>query len=823
MSNSENSNLQIKRLQKEVAKLKEELKKHKSIQDTEADSLAESFHSPESEFFFNAELYQSIAETANEGIWVSDRQAITIFVNRRLTEMLGYTRDEMIGKKAYDFMDNEAREIASFYLARRLQGHADRYEQKYIHKDGSEVWVLISASAIKAKSGDVVASLGMLTNITSSRKAEMALKESEEKFFCSFQSSPNALALCRMDNTVIVDVNDAFVSMFGISKEEVIGKTSSFLDIFESEEARVKLGTKLLNTGSVRNFEAMLKRRTRGKIHALISVETLRISSGSLSLTTIQDITGLKQIEKTLRQSEERYRKLVESANSIILRWDINGKLLFVNEYALSFFGYTREELIGKDSRMLLPETESSGNSLSNLVEDILEHPENFQNIENENIKKNGKRVWVSWSNRAITDDCGKVTEILAIGNDITRLIAVEQELRTKAQEIQKQNIELIKAKEKAEESDRFKTSFIANISHEIRTPMSTIMGFADLLKFHDISGESQTAYIDAIISGGKRMLNIINDLINISTIEAGHIEVRKDVTHINKLLNEVLVSFLPEADKKGIILHLNSNLVADDFYVETDRTKLYQVVSNLVKNALKFTASGSVEFGCSLKDNNYLFYVKDTGIGIPADNYDKVFERFQQGEVAKAKMQEGVGLGLPISKAYVEALGGSIWVESVPSEGSVFYFTIPYVQTKVAPISARNQDITIAGKHPYAEILIADDEESIYAFLNEFMKRNNIKAYHARNGEEAINIAKQNAAIKLVLMDCRMPVMDGLEATRVLKNSRPELPVIGLSALANDDDVKAALEAGCNDYITKPVDLDVLYKKIASFVAAND
>lgn len=932
---------QLKILQEEVGRLKEELSNLRSTQVQDKNNLAKSFNFSGNETVFSAELYRSIAETANESIWVSDTAANTIFVNRRLTELLGYTREEFLGRKAYDFMDEEAQELARLNLNRRISGHSDRYEQKFIHKNGSEIWALVSASPIKGENGDVVASLGMLTDITASKKAELALKESEEKFSLSFHSSPNALALTRVDNAIIIDVNDSFARMFGLLKEEVIGEKSSFLDIFESKEARLKLGEELQNGRRIYNYHTILKRRSGEKINALISIETLHISSGSLSLTTIQDITSLKQIEKNLRTSEERYRQLVESANSIILRWDINGKVLFVNEYGLRFFGYSREEMIGKDSRMLLPEIESSGRSLTSLVEDILEYPENFMNNENENIKKNGERVWITWSNRAITDECGKIIEILAIGNDITSIKNAEHELRAKATEIeailsctpngimvydtqaritrsnaaannflkmtsadrsldvyerinkyykiyneegrqlsteelpvyraaikgeivtnevillegfglsrwfifntaplfiagkhfgavlsmqditqlQIQNIELIKAKEKAEESDRFKSSFIANISHEIRTPMSSILGFADLLKFPDISGESQAAYIEAIISGGKRMLNIINDLINISKIEAGHVEIRNEATDINKLLDEILVFFLPEATKKGIVLNLNKDLPETNLSVETDRTKLAQIVTNLVKNALKFTASGHVEFGCSLIDGKYLFYVKDTGIGIHKDHFDKVFERFQQCEATQYHMQEGVGLGLPISKAYVEALGGSIWLESVPSKGSVFYFTIPNKAANAIPKSVVYNEIKTQENPPYAEILIADDEESIYSYLSEFLKRRNIKAYHAINGREALNMAKANAGIGLVLMDCRMPLMDGLEATRLIKEFRPQLPIIGLSALANDNDIQAALEAGCNDYIIKPVDLDVLYKKIASFMKSN-
>jgi len=384
---------------------------------------------------------------------------------------------------------------------------------------------------------------------------------------------------------------------------------------------------------------------------------------------------------------------------------------------------------------------------------------------------------------------------------------------------LQQQNMELVKAKEKAEESDRFKTSFIANISHEIRTPMSSIMGFADLLKFPDISGESQQLYIDAIITGGKRMLNIINDLINISKIEAGSIEMKSQVTDIHKLMDEMVVFFLSEANKKSIHLKVNNELPLDKRHIETDGTKVSQILTNLIKNALKFTGRGTVEFGCRMQNEFCLFYVKDTGIGIKKEQQTQIFDRFQQGESTSSGMQEGVGLGLPISKAYVEALGGSIWVDSDTNRGSVFYFTIPYKEPGSLNTSARDAELNVAAKLPYAEVLIVEDEESIYDLMRELLRRKNIKTFHAANGEEAINMVNQNPSIQLVFMDGRMPVMNGTDATRHIKHIRPALPIIGLSALANDSDRETALQAGCVDYITKPLDKEVLYEKVEAYL----
>lgn len=765
-----------------------------------------------------------------------------------------------------------------------------------------------------------------------------SLAESEEKFAIAFKLNPNAMAISTMEEGKIIDANEAFLNIFGWSREEIIGKPSSALNFLRDPNQRSAIVLKLKSEGRLVNHEFKLLTRTGSEVDVLLSVEPLNTNRSELILSTLQDITEQRKLETTLRQSEERYRQLVQSANSIIIRWDTKGILSFVNNYTLQFFGYTSNEMIGKNVMMIVPEIEENGRDLSRIIQDIVENPSKYSQFENENICKDGTRVWVSWSNTAITDELGNVKEILAIGNDITDKKKAEDELRKSITEIeailscipdgvlvydksakivrsnlaserilkytehdkkndvsqrvkdnfiifsedgrelaleelpayrsaikgeivtnQVLNVErdgvpqwlifnaaplfvsgkqfgavlsmfditsrkateqlLVKAKEKAEESDRFKSMFIANISHEIRTPMSGILGFADLLKDPDISPDTQKTYVDAIISSGNRMLNIINDLINISKIEAGQIETHTEPTNINQLIDELFHFFLPEAQKRTLTLKLSKNVPIDQVWIETDKTKLSQILTNLIKNALKFTASGYVEIGCSLKNNTCEFYVKDTGAGIKRDYYDKIFERFNQGELKYSTVQEGVGLGLAISKAYLTLLGGQIWVAPNSTKGSIFYFSIPYkkaiLPTPVMEVKA-NQSFTAI---PDSEILIAEDEELIYFFLNEILSKVKIKSCHAKNGLEAVEYVKSNPYIKLILMDGRMPVMSGLEAVKQIKSLRPELPIITLSALAEDTDIENALNAGCVDYITKPIDKNILLSKIKNYL----
>jgi signal transduction histidine kinase/DNA-binding response OmpR family regulator len=375
---------------------------------------------------------------------------------------------------------------------------------------------------------------------------------------------------------------------------------------------------------------------------------------------------------------------------------------------------------------------------------------------------------------------------------------------------------ELTLAKEKAEESDRFKTSFIANISHEIRTPMSGIKGFADLLKNPSLSGEKQAIYIKEILESSKRMLNILNDLINISEIESGYVDVKLSSTNISGLLNEQYEMFLTEARQRSIELKLINKLPADKTFLNTDGKKVRQILTNLLSNALKFTREGSVEFGCYLDNKDYMFWVKDTGSGIEKQNQEKIFERFRPGRNTRSGLQEGVGVGLAICRAYAGMLGGSVTVDSEIGKGSIFHVIIPDKGPGKSLLTNHKAESKRADET--SEILIAEDEYFIYAYLSELFRLHNITTSHASNGQEAVNAVKARPNIQLVLMDGRMPVMNGLEATRQIKRLRPEIPIIALSALANDMDIQEALNAGCVAYVTKPVDIRDLFEKISSY-----
>ena len=372
---------------------------------------------------------------------------------------------------------------------------------------------------------------------------------------------------------------------------------------------------------------------------------------------------------------------------------------------------------------------------------------------------------------------------------------------------------ELVKAKEKAEESDRLKSAFLANMSHEIRTPMNGILGFAQLLKEPKLTGADQKKYISMIQESGDRMLHIINNIISLSKIESEQTEVFIAESDVNEQLKYIYCFFKSEAEMKGLQFSLKENLQTKDAIIKTDREKVYAILTNLVKNAIKFTSEGSIEFGYE-KEGNYLeFFVKDTGMGVLLNKQEIIFEKFMQADEMLTRNYEGAGLGLSISKAYVEMLGGKIWVESEPGKGSTFYFTIPCN----AEFKEKNAiaNIVPAGKKEKRaknlKILIAEDDKNSEILLTIELEKFSREILKARTGAEAVEACRNNADIDLVLMDIKMPQINGYEATRQIRKFNPEVIIVAQTAYAFEGERKTALDAGCNDYIAKPFTLDSL------------
>jgi PAS domain S-box-containing protein len=375
----------------------------------------------------------------------------------------------------------------------------------------------------------------------------------------------------------------------------------------------------------------------------------------------------------------------------------------------------------------------------------------------------------------------------------------------------------------KAEESDRLKSAFLANMSHEIRTPMNGILGFADLLNDDSIPPDEKRRFINIIKNNGQHLLSIINDIIDISKIDSNQLKITNVNFNLNHLLDELFIAYQNEIVQKGkteITLQLDKTLPDAQSQIISDNIRLRQILFNLISNSLKFTKSGFIRFGYSLSENNLQFFVSDTGKGIAKDKQSIIFERFRQEEETHTRQFGGTGLGLSISKALIELMGGKIWLTSEEREGSAFYFTIPYTPFVAQPEPSREKshqknDFDFSDK----TILVADDVPVNLDLVKVYLKKTQASLLFANDGKEALEICKNNPAVDLVLMDIQMPVMNGYEATREIRKLNKDLPVIAFTAYVFANDKVQCLEAGCNDFIPKPMDKNLLLKMLSKYL----
>ncbi|MDZ7737580.1 MAG: ATP-binding protein [Bacteroidales bacterium] len=493
-------------------------------------------------------------------------------------------------------------------------------------------------------------------------------------------------------------------------------------------------------------------------------------------------------------ESEEKFRVAFYTSPDSVNINKMNGEYVEINQGFTRIMGYTKEDVLGKLSTNLeiwaIPEHRKE--LVSRLKQDGI-----VENLESVFRAKDGKLIPALMSARIITLD-GE-PHILSVTRQIAERKKMEEDLK--------------KALKEAQEADRLKSAFLANVSHEIRTPMNGIMGFTNLLKEPGLSGDEQKEYIDIIQESGERMLTTVNDLIDISRIDTGQVTLQRKNVNLNEEIESLYKFFGTEASKKGLRLLLKNDLTKDNCIIQTDPQKFSSIITHIVKNAIKFTAEGFVEIGCRMNDGEFYFYVKDSGIGIPPERHKAVFDRFVQADTSYSRDFEGSGLGLSITKAYVEMLGGEIGLESEVGVGTTFYFTLP---AEGATQVEKEQISEMPGKKPHTtnrklKILVAEDDETSYLHLSIILKNIAGTLLHASTGTKAVEMAQSNPDIDLILMDIKLPGMDGFEASRKIREFNKNVVIIAQTAYAFHGDREKTLESGCTDYIAKPLNKEDL------------
>ena len=511
-----------------------------------------------------------------------------------------------------------------------------------------------------------------------------------------------------------------------------------------------------------------------------------------------------KQRDRALKNSEDnqqRYRDLSDLLPLSVYETDKLGNLTYVNKAWYKTFGYTEKDFSEGINLIEIINTNHKGGLLG------------YSKVENNDyiaLRKDGSKFHVT-----------VYSDIIKKGIRVTgrRGIIIDATLKNNY-------IESLKDKtKKAIKSDKYKSSFLANMSHEIRTPMNSIIGFSNMLSSREVPEELKKNFIGHIQSSSEMLLNLVDDIIDIAKIEAGQLKIKKEDCSPKTIISDLIENFnvYKERIEKQHI-ELNTSLPEGDIKFRTDGFRLKQILTNLVSNAIKFTEKGSVEIGLNVKNTRMLeFYVQDTGIGMSTEEIQTVFERFKRTKMSEDKNISGTGLGLAISKNLVEMLGGSMWVSSHPGNGTKFSFEIPYlrINTKISGETNKKSDPKNYNWEG-AAILVAEDDEKGYAYLKHLLEITGAKIIRAKNGVEALNALSFNTKIDLVLMDIQMPKMNGLQATRRIKEKFPNLPVIVQTAFAMEEERLKCRHAGCDDIISKPINPDHLLEKIAQFIPSK-
>jgi PAS domain S-box-containing protein len=505
-----------------------------------------------------------------------------------------------------------------------------------------------------------------------------------------------------------------------------------------------------------------------------------------------------KKIDE-LEASRINLDTIINSTSDGIIIHDFIGQILFINKPAETLLELKNENL----ESITIKDISSAKNKLEDL-------PHIWEKVKKEHS------VTVEWvvlqknSQKEITVQVS-INNTIWDGQEVCVAVLRDFTLRKEYEE------KLLIAKEKAEESDKLKTAFLQNMSHEIRTPMNAIMGFADLLNDPSIDPGTISSYTSIIINSSNQLLSIVNNILTMASVETRQERLLTQNVNINTLINELIEVFKEQALARNVMLKTQRPLANNCSEILTDQTKLSQIISNLLNNALKFTHEGLIEVGYSVKDNFLEFYVKDSGIGISTEMHEKIFERFRQADPSIQLNYGGTGLGLSISKGFIELMGGKIWVESEPGKGATFYFTIPY--QPLLDDSKCSTDMQTPAEH-FSTILVAEDEDFNFQYIETLLKKfNTTEIIHAKDGQEAVDLCKNHPEIKLVLMDIRMPVMDGYTAAQIIKANRPGIVIIAQSAYATQDDIKLYTSPVFDDYITKPLRKEELNQKLNKYV----
>lgn len=752
-------------------------------------------------------LLELLVRNIPGGCLLTDQDFNIQITNYEASGITGYNAKEMEETNLkIMFADQSGENLLK--LIKKNKGNVQNHDATLKKKNKESIPVIINTKRTTLDNESFF--LINFQDISKQKNIENKLNESKERYRLLFESANSAIFI--MEDEKFIECNSKTLEIFKCKKEDILNKNPQDFSPEKqpngdnSEQKAREYINKALN-GEPQFFEWKHIRSDNTPFDAEVSLNRLVISDKEYVQAIVNDITKRKKAERELIKAKEKAEKNESKSSSLL---SAIPDLMFVFKNDGTILDYHAED---RSKLYSSPEL-----FLNKRIDDIL--PKNLAVLTHRYINKVLKTKETEEYEYDIEVEGKKYTydarlvymekdKVLSIARDITHSKKAEKEL--------------IKAKEKAEESDRLKSEFLANMSHEIRTPMNGILGFTQLLKEQELTGEKKQEFLKVIEKRSRHLLQIINDIIDISKIEANQLALDEKPVRVNELLEELIKTSsidLKKRNKDNINLKLSCDLTPTELIIQIDEIRLRQILTNLLNNAIKFTREGEIVLGCELRsEDTLLFFVKDTGCGIPENNIETIFDRFRQAVKFQSHPVEGTGIGLSISKHLVEMMGGEIWVESKEGQGSKFSFTVPYKIIKSFEEKKQQPKIKTEFNWEGRTILLVEDDPVSQILIQELLKRSGVNIVTKSSGKEIAQWIKKNPDVSLILMDIQLPASNGLDIVKEIRTFNKDVPIIAQTAYAMGEDKEKAINAGCNDFLTKPLNEELFFEILSQFL----